>query len=108
MRQNTSFHATVNICTSMACKAAFVLAVSCVMVGLAVVIPIMITLSSTLVIIFRHNLPISTDTRILMGINIRAHVYQTLYWDAYLVLLFIFELAQMFIVTRMSVLACNC
>ena len=80
------------------------------MVTLAVVILIMIALPSTLVIIFRHShsLPISTDARILMSINIRAHVYQTLYWDAYLLLLFIFELAQMFIVTRMSVLACNC
>ena len=92
----------------MACKAAFVLAVSGIMATLAAVILIMIALSSTLVIIFRHSLPISTDTRILMSINIRAHVYQTLYWDAYLVLLFIFELAQMFIETRMSVLACNC
>ena len=103
----------------MACEAAFVLAVSCIMVTLAVAILIMIALSSTLAIIFRHSLPISTDTRILMSINIRAHVYQTLYWDAYLplllpppppppLLLFLFELAQMFIVTLMSVLACNC
>ena len=103
MRQNTSFHATANICTSMACKAAFVLAVSCIMGTLAVVILIMLALSSTLVTIFRHNLPISTDTGILMSINIRAHVY----WDAYLVLVFICEVAQRFIVTRVSVLACN-
>ena len=91
----------------MACKAAFVLAVSCIMVTLAVVMA-MIALSSTLVIIFRHSLPISTDTRVLMSIKIRAHVCETLYWDAYLVLLFTLELAQMFIVTRMSVLAWNC
>ena len=64
----------------MACKAAFVLAVSCIMVSLAVVILIVIALFRTLVIIFRRSLPISTDTRILMSINIRAHVYQTLYW----------------------------
>ena len=53
-----------------------------------------------------------------MSINIRAHVYQTLYWDAYLLLLLLLLLrvllllllllAQMLIVTRMSVLACNC
>ena len=92
----------------MACKAAFVLAISCIMATLAVVILIMIALSSTLVIVFRHSFPTSTDTRILMSINIRAHVYQILYWDAYLVLLFICELAQLFIVTRMSVLASNC
>ena len=54
----------------MACKAACVLAVSCIMVTLAVVILIMIALSSILAIIFRPSLPISTDTRILMGINI--------------------------------------
>ena len=64
------------------------------MVTLAVVILIIIALSGTLAIIFRHSLPTSTGTRILMSINIRAHVYQTLYWDVYLVLLFIFELAQ--------------
>ena len=98
----------MNICTSMACKPAFVLEVSCIMATLAVVILIMIAVSSTLVIIFRHSLPISTDTRILMSVNVGAHVYQTLYWDAYLLLLlFIFELAQMFIVTRMAVLACS-
>ena len=99
IRQNISFHATVNICTSMACKAAFVLAVSCIMVTLPFVILIMIALSSTLAIIFIHSLPICTDTRILMSINIRAHVYQILYWDAYLVVLFKFESAQMFTVT---------
>ena len=92
-------------CTSMACKAALVLAVSCIMVTLTVVILITRTLSSTLVIIFRHSLPISSDTRTFMSINIRAHVYQDLYWNEYLVLLLIFELAQMFIATRMSVLA---
>ena len=100
-RQNTSFNATVDSCTTTACKAALVLAVSCFMVTFTVMILIMITLSSTLAFIFRHNLPISTDTRILTSINIRAHVYQNLYWDEYLVLLLIFELAQMFIVTRM-------
>ena len=89
----------------MACK---VLADSCILVTLAVVILIMIALSGTLVLIFRHSLPISTDTRILMSVNIRAYVYQTLCWDAYLLLLFIFELPQTFIATRMSVLACNC
>ena len=84
------------------------LPVSCIMVTFAVVIRIMIALSSILVIIFRHSLPISIETRILMRINIRAHVHQTLYWDAYLLLLFILELAQMFIVTRMSVPTYNC
>ena len=81
----------------MACQAAFVLAVSCIMVTLAAVKLIMIAVSSTLVIIFRHSLPSGTDTCVLMNINIRAHVYQTLHWDAYLVLLLmLFELAQMF------------
>ena len=61
---------SINICTSMACKAPFVLAVSCIMVIPAVIL-IMIALSSTLVIILRRSLPISTDTRILMNINIR-------------------------------------
>ena len=75
------------------------------MVTLTVVILVMITLTSTFVLIFRHSLPISTDIRILMGINIKAHVYQPLYWDEYLVLVFILELAQVFTVTRMSVLA---
>ena len=89
----------------MACKAALVLAVSCIMVTLTVVTLLMVTLSSTFVIIFRHSLPISTGTRILKRINIRAHVYQTLYWDEYLVLLFMFGLAQLFIAVRMSVLA---
>ena len=93
------------MCTSMARKTALVLAISCVMVTLTVVILTMVTLSSTLVIIFRHRLPIGTDTRTFMSVNIRAHVYQHVYWHEYLVLLFIFELAQIFIVTRMSVLA---
>ena len=84
------------------------MAVSGIMLSLAPVILILVALRSTLVIIFIHSLPISIDTPILMNINIRAHVYQTLYWDAYLVLLFMFELAQVFIATRMSVLACNC
>ena len=96
------------MCTSMACKVAFVLAVSRIMITLAVVILIMIALSSTLLIIFRHSLPVRNDTRILMSISIRAHVYQTYYWDAYLVLLLVFELTQMFMVTRMSIPACNC
>ena len=81
------------------------LAISCVMVTLNVVILIMVTLSSTLVIIFRHRLPIGTDTRTFMSINSRAHVYQYVYWHEYLVLLLIFGLAHIFIVTRMSVLA---
>ena len=89
----------------MACKTALVLAISCVMVTLSVVMLMMVTLSSTLVIIFRHRLPISTDTRTFMSINIRAHVYQHVCWEEYLVLLLIFELAQIFIETRMSVLA---
>ena len=89
----------------MACKTALGLAISCVMVTLTVVIPTMVTLSSTLVIIFRHRLPIGTDTRTFMSVNIRAHVYQHVYWHEYLVLLLIFESAQIFIVTRMSVLA---
>ena len=90
----------------MACKTALVWAISCVMVTLTVVILIMVTLSSTLVIIFRHGLPIGTDTRTFTSINIGAHVYQHVYWHEYLVLLLIFfELAQIFIVTRMSVLA---
>ena len=89
----------------MACKTALVLAISCDMVTLTVVILIMVTLSSTLVIIFRHRLPVGTDTRTFMSINIRAHVYQHVYWHEYLVLLLIFELAQIFIVMRMSVLA---
>ena len=89
----------------MACKAALVLAVSCIMIALTVVILIVVALSSTLVIIFRHSLAISTDIRTFMSINPRAHVYQHLYGDEYLVLLLIFELAQMFIVTRVSVLA---
>ena len=89
----------------MACKTALVLAISCVMVTLTNVILIVVTLSSTLVIIFRHRLPIGTDTRTFMSINIRGHVYQHVYWHEYLVLLLIFELAQIFIVTRMSVLA---
>ena len=75
------------------------------MVTLTVAILIMTTLSSTLAFIFRHSLPVSTDTRILMSINTRAHVYQSLYWNEHLVLLFILELAQMCIVTRKSVLA---
>ena len=75
------------------------------MVTLTVVIRIMVTLSSTLVIILRHRLPIGTDTRTFMSINITAHVYQHVYWDEYLVLPLIFELAQIFIVTRMLVLA---
>ena len=83
----------------MACKTALVLAISCVMVALTVVILIMVTLSSTLVIIFRHRLPIGTDTRTFMSrtfmsINIRAHVYQHVFWHEYLVLLLRFELAQ--------------
>ena len=94
----------MNICTSMACKTALALAVSFIMVPHTVVILIMATLSSTLVMIFRHSLPILTDTRTFMSINIRAHAYQHLYLDEYFVLL-IFELAQMFIVTRISVLA---
>ena len=73
------------------------------MVTLTVAILIMVTLSGTLVIIFRHRLLIGTDTR--MKINIRAHMYQHVYWHEYLVLLLIFELVQLFIVTRMSVLA---
>ena len=85
----------------MACKTALVLAISCVVVTLTVVILIMVTLSSTLVI-FRHRLPIGTDTRTFMSINIRAHVYQHVYWHEDLVLLVIFELAQISIVTRMS------
>ena len=72
----------------MAYKAALALAVPCIMVTLVVVVLKMITLSSSLVVLFRHNLPIRTDTRMLMSINIKAQVYQTLYWDAYLVLLF--------------------
>ena len=89
----------------MACKTALVLAISCVLVALTVVVLTMVTLSSTLVIIFRHRLPIGTDTRTFMGINIRAHVYQHVYWHESLVLLLILEFAQIFIVTRMSVLA---
>ena len=89
----------------MACKTAFVLAISCVMDTLTVVILTLVTLSSTLVIIFRHRLPIDTDTRTFMSVNIRAHVYQHVYWHEYLVLLLISELAQILIVTRMSVLA---
>ena len=89
----------------MACKTSLVLAISFVMVTLTVAILIMVTLSSTLVIIFRHRLPIGTDPCTFMSINIRAHVYQHVYWHEYLVLLLIFELAQPFIVTRMSVLA---
>ena len=53
----------------MACKTALMLAISCVLVTLTVVILTMVTLSSTLVIIFRHRLPIGTDT----------HVYQHVY-----------------------------
>ena len=68
-------------CTSMACKTALVLAISGVMVTRTVVLLITVTLSSTLVVIFRHRLPISTDTRTFMSINIRAHVYQHVYWD---------------------------
>ena len=75
------------------------------MVTLTVVIRTMVTLSSTLVILFRHRLLIGTDTRTFMSVNIRAHVYQHVYWHEYLVRLLIFELAQIFIVTRMSVLA---
>ena len=75
------------------------------MVTLTVVILTMVALSSTLVIIFRHRLPIGTDTRTFKSVNIRAHVYQHVYWHEYLVQLLIFELAQIFIVTRMSVLA---
>ena len=89
----------------MACKTASVLAVSCFMVTLTVVILILVTLSSTLVFIFRHRLPIGTDTRTFMSINTRAQVYQHVYCDEYLVLLLIFELAHIFIRTRMSVLA---
>ena len=74
------------------------------MVTLTVVILTLVTLSSTLVIICRHRLPIDTDTRTFMSVNIRAHVYQHVYWHEYLVLLLIFELAQIFIATRMSVL----
>ena len=74
------------------------------MVTLTVVILIMVALSSTLVIIFRHRLAVGTDTRTFMSINISPHVYQNVYWDEYLVLL-VFELAHIFIVTRMSVLA---
>ena len=47
------------------------------MVTLSVVMLILMPLSSTLVLIFRHSLPICTDTRILMSISIGAHVYQT-------------------------------
>ena len=86
---DTRFNATVKICTSMACKT--VLGISCLMVTLTVVILIMVTLSSTLVIVFRLRLPISTDTHTVMSINIRAHVYQHVYWDEYLVLILIFE-----------------
>ena len=64
----------------------------------------MVTWSSTLVIILRHRLPIGTDTRTFMSVNIRAHACQHVHWHEYLVLLLIFELAQIFIVTRMSVL----
>ena len=60
----------------------------------AVVILIMITLSSTLVIVFSNSLAISTNTRILISTNTRILMYQTSHWDSYLVLLFIFELAQ--------------
>ena len=81
------------------------LAISCVMVTLIVVILIMVTLPSPLDIIFRHRLPIGTDTRTFMSIHIRAHVYQHVYWHEYLVLLLIFQLTPIFIVTRMSVLA---
>ena len=76
-----------------------------VLVTLTVVILLMVLLWSTLVIFLRHRLPISTDTRTFMSINIRAHVYQHVYWDEYLVRLLILELAQIFITTRMSVLA---
>ena len=55
-------------CTSVACKAALVLAVSCMFVTLTAVILRVIKLSSTLAIIFRHSLCICTDTRILMSI----------------------------------------
>ena len=76
------------------------------MVTFTVVILIMVTLSSTLVVIFRHRLPIGTDTHAFLSINIRPHVYQHVYWHEYLVLLLlIFDLAQIFIVTRMSILA---
>ena len=81
IRQSTSFNAAVEYCTSMACNAALVLVVSCTVVTLTVVILIMIALTSTLIIILRHSLRISIDTPILMGINIRAHVYQHLYGD---------------------------
>ena len=75
------------------------------MVTLTVVILILIT-SSRALVIFRHSLAISTDTRTVMSINIRADVYQHLHCDENLVLLLlIFEFAQTFMVTRMSVLA---
>ena len=89
----------------MAFRTALVLEISYVMVTLTVVILIMVTLSSTLVLIFRHRLPMCTDTRTFISTNIRAHVYQHVYWDQYLILLPIFELAQIFIVRRMPVLA---
>ena len=67
----------------MACKAALVLARSFIMVTRIVVILIMITLTSTPLIVFRHSLRTGTNTstRIIMSINTRAREYELLYWD---------------------------
>ena len=88
IRHYTSFNATVNICTSMARRAALALAV----LGIQEILILMT--------IFRNSLRISTDT-----INIRARVYSHLYRYERLVLLFILVSAQMFMVTWMSVIA---
>ena len=65
----------LSICTSMACKEALVLAVSCIMAIITVVILIMQTLTSTPLTTFSNNLRISTGASILTGINIRGRVY---------------------------------